>query len=128
MTTEFKTNDFMTEIDNNAYNSNSVEKKVDFAVSSYMKLLDSNLTGEAHNNYKTILLKDFLNYIKSNNIDVNKSDTAECIAKTAFSRLKSASENYCISKLSSPEDYNLTNLKQHAQQMKKEYELVKSFG
>jgi hypothetical protein len=131
MTTEIKANNFMTEIDNKAYNSDFfethvIEKGVNSVVNSYMQLINSEIPDKEHQTHKTTLQKDFLNYIKSNNIDVYKANTADCIAKTAFSRLKNASENYYMNKLQSTKNEKLENLKQQAEQMKKEYELVKN--
>lgn len=131
MTTEIKANNFMTETDNKAYNSDFfethvIEKGINSVVNSYMQLINSEIPDKEQQNHKTALQKDFLNYIKSNNIDVYKANTADCIAKTVFSRLKNASENYYMSKLQSTKNEKLENLKQQAEQMKKEYELVRN--
>ena len=131
MTTELKAGDYMTETDNTDHNSDFFEtrineKRVDSVVDSYMQLINDGIADDEHQDHRITLQKDFLNYVRSNNIDVYNANTVDCIAKTAFSRLQNASRNYYMSKLGSAKNENLENLKQKAVQMKKEYELVKN--
>ncbi|MEI7475640.1 MAG: hypothetical protein WCK67_12765 [bacterium] len=131
MTTELQMSDLVAKLENSEnikefLETHILETKVKSAVDVYMKLVNSEIEEDNKQNYKTDLQKDFLNYIRSNDIQVEEVKTAECIAKTAFSRLKNASENYYINKLNSIKDEKLNILKLKAEQMKKEYELVKT--
>lgn len=108
------------------FGKNIFEKKVNTVVDAYMKLVGTDVCAKEKKSYKANLQKDFLNYIKSNEINVEEINTAENIKKTAFLRLKFASENYCTSKQVSNKESCSEELKKKAQQMKSEYELISS--
>ena len=111
------------------YLEDSIKKEKVFSIAEiYITLTNPELKGPALLEYREKLQKDFIKYIRTNDIKDVDDNIIENMAKISFLRLVKASKDYYLKKNYHSKSDNFKELKKIAERFSKDYKLIMSIN